>query len=768
MSDPSVMIDPPISTDFSRTRPSRKEQSRRDHKSKKRRRHWSSSSSSSTSRSDSLNSSRRKKNSKRSKHLHKKRRRRSMTPSSSSNTYQSQIDIGRYKRANKSSQVVQTPIPVQPHETNFIPVNTQPINIDEFQPNLPQTNKVSDSETETEIWSFDRAIHEVFRLLPAELCPKTQQDQAPAKPLSGIEHLMESRSTPLLVLPQSELVENTTEYIQNRLDLDKCFRDWIYPQNLVSALAPTKFYKSQNQYLPTDNIPQLEADASLLDISNKGRASIPLKNLEAWERKARKLVSINSHADLFSSAAFLCLQQESMSVVALSRLLEAVAKSIKHATAISILLTTEIFQARRDAALSRLLEAVAKSIKHATAISVLLTTEIFQARRDAALASSKLLLDNSSFELRNAPINSKTLFDGRIKEIAKSNFEAQQQRFFASTSIQSQSSSVKPPTQSRAFKIPKYPAKQTMSRPKPTQSYRSKFNIVADRLSRLDKPVKTEWALDQTVANSVFQMLNFPNVDLFATRFNHKLPLYVSPVQDNKALAIDALSMDWNHLHAYAFPPFILIPAVLEKIRQHQCRIVLIALFWPQQQWFSELLSVSSDSSATNSKICSSKPPTSRPSRLGVIKQSIRDKKFSQDVAGFVSRSRRTSTQKVYDAKWSIFSNWCHTKKVNPISAPITAIADFLIFLFLEKKCQISTIKGYRAMISNTLKFKTGNRIGSNPVLSELIRSFELQRPVQRSLTPKWDLSWHTYKNHLLNLLIRLLNFTLLLRQPFF
>ena len=45
-------------------------------------------------------------------------------------------------------------------------------------------------------------------------------------------------------------------------------------------------------------------------------------------------------------------------------------------------------------------------------------------------------------------------------------------------------------------------------------------------------------------------------------------------------------------------------------------------------------------------------------------------------------------------------------------------------------------------MISNTLKFKTGNRIWSNPVLSELIRSFELQRPVQRPLTPKWDLSW--------------------------
>ena len=69
----------------------------------------------------------------------------------------------------------------------------------------------------------------------------------------------------------------------------------------------------------------------------------------------------------------------------------------------------------------------------------------------------------------------------------------------------------------------------------------------------------------------------------------------------------------------------------------------------------SSSISVSSDSSATNSKttdsiqkkICPSKPPNSRPSRLGVIKQSIRDKIFSQNVADFVSRSRRASTQKV-------------------------------------------------------------------------------------------------------------------------
>ena len=71
-----------------------------------------------------------------------------------------------------------------------------------------------------------------------------------------------------------------------------------------------------------------------------------------------------------------------------------------------------------------------------------------------------------------------------------------------------------------------------------------KFNILADRLSRLDRPLNTEWLLDHSVANSIFQMLKFPIVDLFAIRFNHKLQLYVSPVPDNQALAVEALSVD--------------------------------------------------------------------------------------------------------------------------------------------------------------------------------------------------------------------------------
>ena len=126
-------------------------------------------------------------------------------------------------------------------------------------------------------------------------------------------------------------------------------------------------------------------------------------------------------------------------------------------------------------------------------------------------------------------------------------------------------------------------------------------------------------------------MFNYHNLDLFATRFNHKLPLYVSPVLDNHAFAIDAFSMNWNHIHAYAFPPTILIPCVLNKIRQSQCRIVLIAttslvLRGPTTTCLSSSSSSSCSNFIKSGKAPTSELPSSQPSRVGVIKQSIRDK----------------------------------------------------------------------------------------------------------------------------------------------
>ena len=117
-----------------------------------------------------------------------------------------------------------------------------------------------------------------------------------------------------------------------------------------------------------------------------------------------------------------------------------------------------------------------------------------------------------------------------------------------------------------------------------------RFNTLADRMSRIDKPISTEWSLHQEIANKIFQIMDFPSIDLFATCLNHRLPLYVSPIPDQKALSIDALTMNWNRIHANVFPPFHLIPAVINKVRLSQCKIVLIAPLWSDRPWFQELL----------------------------------------------------------------------------------------------------------------------------------------------------------------------------------
>nr|KAG5703999.1 hypothetical protein BaRGS_032088 [Batillaria attramentaria] len=57
-----------------------------------------------------------------------------------------------------------------------------------------------------------------------------------------------------------------------------------------------------------------------------------------------------------------------------------------------------------------------------------------------------------------------------------------------------------------------------------------------------------------------------PQIDLFATRWNNKLPTFVSPVPDPTAWAVDALSIPWDGFVAYAYPPTVLIPKVLQKL----------------------------------------------------------------------------------------------------------------------------------------------------------------------------------------------------------
>ncbi|XP_038072519.1 uncharacterized protein LOC119741020 [Patiria miniata] len=73
---------------------------------------------------------------------------------------------------------------------------------------------------------------------------------------------------------------------------------------------------------------------------------------------------------------------------------------------------------------------------------------------------------------------------------------------------------------------------------------------------------------DGTRSGHLCALIDRPHVDLFASRMNNQLPIYCARGPDPNAWQTDALSVRWDGLLAYAFPPISLVSRVLTKIEQ--------------------------------------------------------------------------------------------------------------------------------------------------------------------------------------------------------
>ena len=127
------------------------------------------------------------------------------------------------------------------------------------------------------------------------------------------------------------------------------------------------------------------------------------------------------------------------------------------------------------------------------------------------------------------------------------------------------------------------------------QFIQGSLNTRADLLSRPNLVIGSEWTLHQQVVQDLLHQ--WPAIiDLFATSLTARLPVFFAPVWEPKATGVDAFLQPWDSLQAYAFPPIAIIRRVLLKLRaSHYCDLTLIAPFWPQREWFPDLLELLSD-----------------------------------------------------------------------------------------------------------------------------------------------------------------------------
>ena len=114
--------------------------------------------------------------------------------------------------------------------------------------------------------------------------------------------------------------------------------------------------------------------------------------------------------------------------------------------------------------------------------------------------------------------------------------------------------------------------------------------MIADQLSR-GVELSTEWSLSPKDFQQIRDLNPCLEVDQFSTRLNHKLPTFISPCEDSKATAVDALSTPWHQWnHLYLFPPTTLIPKALAKLSSSPFKsAVLLTPETPTRPWYMSL-----------------------------------------------------------------------------------------------------------------------------------------------------------------------------------
>ena len=111
-------------------------------------------------------------------------------------------------------------------------------------------------------------------------------------------------------------------------------------------------------------------------------------------------------------------------------------------------------------------------------------------------------------------------------------------------------------------------------------------------LSRVGQTLATEWAINGQLLHPVFSAWGTPVIDQFATFANRKLSVFASLFPDQRAKYVNAMSVPWSGMGmVYAFPPFKMLPAVLNKIRRSRnLSVILIAPRLMSASWMPELL----------------------------------------------------------------------------------------------------------------------------------------------------------------------------------
>ena len=137
--------------------------------------------------------------------------------------------------------------------------------------------------------------------------------------------------------------------------------------------------------------------------------------------------------------------------------------------------------------------------------------------------------------------------------------------------------------------------------------------------------------------------------------------------------------------------------------------------------------------------VTSSSPPTST-SRVACLSQRYTSMGISNQAQGLLVSAWRNQTSSSYESAWRLWCSWCRQQEVDPFSASVQHVTNFLASLFADGK-EYRTIYVYRSSLSMTLPKVEGLNVGQHPLVCQLMKGILQKKPPLPRYSATWNVS---------------------------
>ncbi|CAC5402811.1 unnamed protein product [Mytilus coruscus] len=185
------------------------------------------------------------------------------------------------------------------------------------------------------------------------------------------------------------------------------------------------------------------------------------------------------------------------------------------------------------------------------------------------------------------------------------------------------------------------------------------------------------------------------------------------------------------------------------SLGEHVRHVYLIGAQWPKRHWYTEILQLliacpirlpEMDNLLSQAKMKIFHPnPEILNLTAWLLSTDVLKQGFSQSARTLLSASWQDGTKKDYSSKFEKFNSWCGERQIDPYSANLNQVADFLAYLF-HSGLQYRTIAGYISMLSAVLPPVQNFPVGQHLNIVRIIKGVFNSRPPKVKILPEWNL----------------------------